>query len=93
MNIDQMKVLTKKGAYLGIYCVNFAPPLFSIEETIEVIQAIGPDHFVLGTDLGNWRVPPPAINYKIFLGLLLERGITETDIRKMAKKNAEALIF
>jgi hypothetical protein len=93
MNIDQMKVLAKKGAYLGIYCVNFAPPLFSIGETIEVIQAIGPDHFVLGTDLGNWRVPPPAINYKIFLGLLLERGITETDIRKMAKKNAEALIF
>ncbi|MFC1895917.1 DUF6282 family protein, partial [Thermodesulfobacteriota bacterium] len=93
MNIDQMKVLANKGAYLGIYCVNFAPPLFSIEETVEVIQAIGSDHFVLGTDLGNWRVPPPAMNYSIYLGLLLDRGIPEADIRKMSKTNAENLIF
>ena len=93
MSIDQMKIVADKGAHLGIYCVNFAPPLFSIEETIEVIHAIGPDHFVLGTDLGNGRVPPPAINYKIFLGLLLERGISEADIIKMAKTNAENLIF
>jgi len=93
MSVDQMETLALKGAYLGLYCVNFAPPLFSIEETIEVIKAIGADHFVLGTDLGNWRVPPPAINYKILLGLLLERGIPEADIKKMAKTNAENLIF
>lgn len=93
MSIDQMKIAAEKGAYLGFYCVNFAPPLFSIDETIEAINEIGADHFVLGTDLGNWRVPPPAINYKIYLGLLLERGISESDIQKMAKFNAQKLIF
>jgi len=93
MTVDQMKTIAKKGAYLGIYCVNFAPPLFSIEETVEAVNEIGADYFVLGTDLGNWRVPPPAVNYKILLGMLLERGISEKDVVKMAKTNAENLLF
>ncbi|MFH1480265.1 MAG: DUF6282 family protein, partial [Pseudomonadota bacterium] len=54
MSVDQMKAIADKGAYLGLYCVNFAPPLFSIEETIEVIKVVGADRLVLGTDLGNW---------------------------------------
>jgi hypothetical protein len=93
MTVDQMEHVAKKGAYLGIYCVNFAPPLFDIDEAIEAIRTIGAEHFVLGTDLGNWRVPPPAINYRIFLGLLLEGGIPEPDIEKMAKHNPRKLIF
>ncbi|MHB1126650.1 MAG: DUF6282 family protein [Bacillota bacterium] len=93
MSIDQMKIAADKGAYLGLYCVGFAPPLFSIDEIIEAYKEIGPDRIVLGTDLGNWRVPPPAVNYKIYLGLLLERGVPETDLVKMSKNNAERLIF
>jgi predicted metal-dependent TIM-barrel fold hydrolase len=79
--------------YLGIYCVNFTPPLFDIEETVQVIHEVGPDHIVLGTDLGNWRVPPPTVNYRILLGLLLEQGISEKDVIKMARTNAENLLF
>lgn len=93
MSIEQMKYVAQKGAYIGLYCVNFSSPLFSLDETIEVIKEIGADHIVLGTDLGNWRVPPPVINYKIYLGLLLERGISESDIVKMAKINPQKLIF
>lgn len=93
MSIDQMKSIAHKGAYIGLYCVNFSPPLFSLDETIEAIKEIGADHIVLGTDLGNWRVPPPVINYKIYLGLLLERGISESDIVKMSKINPQKLIF
>jgi len=92
-SIEQMEYMAKKGAYLGLYCVNFAPPLFDIDEAIEAIRNIGSDHFVLGSDLGNWRLPPPAINYRIFLGLLLENGIAEPDIEKMAKLNPKKLIF
>jgi hypothetical protein len=93
MSIEQMKIAAEKGAYLGIYCVNFAPPLFSIDETIEIIREVGAEHIVLGTDLGNWRVPPPVINYKIYLGLLFERGIPEADIEQMAKSNPREIIF
>jgi len=93
MSIDQMALAAKKGAYLGLYCVNFSPPLFDIDEVIEAVRTIGADHIVLGTDLGNWRVPPPAINYRIYLGLLLEGGVSEADIEKMAKHNPRKLIF
>jgi predicted metal-dependent TIM-barrel fold hydrolase len=93
MSIDQMKIAAEKGAYLGIYCVNFAPPLFSINETMEIIKEVGTDRIVLGTDLGNWRLPPPVVNYRILLGLLLEKGVAEGDIEKMAKLNAQTLIF
>ena len=93
MSIEQMKHVASKGAYLGLYCVNFAAPLFSLDEMLEAIKVVGADRIVIGTDLGNWVVPPPAINYKILLGLLLANGVSEQDINKMAKDNPRSLIL
>lgn len=93
MSIEQMKIAAEKGAYLGLYCVNFAPPLFYIDEVVETIKEVGADHIVLGTDVGNWRVAPPTITYKIYLGMLLEKGISKADIIKMGKENPRKLIF
>jgi len=92
MTMEQMKMATEMGAYLGIYCTDFHM-FFSMDWTIEVIKEVGPDHIVLGTDLGNWKWPHPVLGYRRFLGMLLDRGVPEADIQKMARINAEKLIF
>ena len=69
------------------------PPEFDIDETFEAIKEVGADYFVLGSDGGNWKLPPPAYTFRTMLGLLLERGISESDVEKMARINAEKLIF
>ncbi len=93
MTIDQAKMAADKGAYIGHYCCGFDPLIWSLEETIQAIKTIGADHIVLGTDCGNWKLPPPAENYRRYLGVLLEAGIPEADVEKMAKLNAQKLIF
>ena len=93
MSIEQMKMAAQKGVYLGHYCHTFHKPDFSWEETIQAIHEIGADHFVLGTDAGTWKLPPPLTSYRTFVGMLVEKGIPEVDVEKMAKLNAQKLIF
>jgi predicted metal-dependent TIM-barrel fold hydrolase len=90
---SMLKPFTDKGAYLGLYSFGLRPPEFLLDEAIEAIKEIGADHFVLGTDLGNYKVPYPAPEYRRLLVLLLEVGISEADIEKMARINPERLIF
>ena len=56
-------------------------------------KQLGADHFILGSDLGNWRAPDPVDMYKITIGLLLEHDISETDVEKLVRLNAEKLIW
>ena len=92
MSIDQMKTAAKKGAYLGLYYIAFQAPEVPWEGAIETIKEVGADHFVLGTDAGNWIFPPPAAVLRIFLGRLLSSGIPEADVEKMVKINPQKLI-
>jgi len=60
---------------------------------MESIREVGADHIVLGTDVGRWTLPPPVPVYRIVLGSLLEMGVSESDVEKMARLNAEKLIW
>jgi len=93
MTLEQAKMMASKGAYLEIPCCHFNPPEFPLDMIIEFIKVVGADHFVFGTDNGNWRFPHPTYAYRTLLGRLLESGIPESDIEKMARVNPEKLIF
>lgn len=93
MTLDQAKMMANKGAYLEILAVNFNPVDLPMDMVVEFIREVGADHFVLGTDEGNWRFPHPTFGYRTLLGRLLESGIPETDVEKMARINPEKLIF
>jgi hypothetical protein len=93
MTIDQMKMAAEKGVYIGHYCHTFHPPDFSWDETLRAIKEVGADHFVLGTDLGTWKLPPPLTSYRTFVGTLLEKGVPEAEVEKMTRVNPERLIF
>ena len=93
MTIEQMKMAAAKGAYMGIYCCDFHPPFFDWDETLQIIKELGPDSIVLGTDLGNFKWPPPVESFRRYLALLLYQGVPDKDVEKMAKINAQNLIF
>ncbi len=93
LTIPQMKEFAKKGVYMSHMAATLVPPEFPLDESVKAIKEVGADHFVLGTDGGNYKLPPPAEAYRTMVGLLLERGISEADLEKMARINAERLIF
>jgi len=43
--------------------------------------------------LGNFKWPHPIEGFKRFLALLLDKGVAEKDVEKMAKTNPNQLIF
>ena len=74
-------------------CIDFRESEILWDEWIEIIKEVGADHIVLGTDCGHAMLPPPAAQYWILLYKLLESGISEADIEKMARINPRKLIF
>ena len=93
LDIEQMKMFVAKGCYLEHPFYDLTPMAWPWDETLEAIEEIGADHFVIASDCGNWRKPDPIDFYKITIGLLLECGILESDLSKMVRLNAEKLIW
>ncbi|MCW4036773.1 MAG: hypothetical protein NWE75_06235, partial [Candidatus Bathyarchaeota archaeon] len=64
----------------------------SIEEVVEAIRTIGPEHYILASDLGQVHNPPPPEGLRIYIAMLLERGFDPEEIRLMVKDNPERLL-
>ena len=58
---------------------------------MEQIRAVGTDNTYLVTDFGQLNSPGSAEGLRMFAEGLLERGVTETDIDKLIRKNPERL--
>ena len=93
LDIEQMKMFVDKGCYLEHCFYDLSPMAWPWDKTLEAIKKVGADHFVIASDLGNWRKPDPIDFWKITIGLLLENGIPEADVEKMVRINAEKLIW
>jgi hypothetical protein len=48
---------------------------------------VGPERTILATDLGQIHNPPPAEGLRIFLRVLLEKGIPADHLKKMVQDN------
>lgn len=63
-----------------------------VEELARWIEAIGPAHTIIASDLGQARNPLPADSYRKVLGRLLECGIEAAALRTMVADNPAALL-
>jgi len=57
-----------------------------VKESAERIKAVGAEHFLLATDLGQTGNPSPPDGYKLLVGGLLAEGITKDQIRVMGRE-------
>jgi hypothetical protein len=65
---------------------------FTIQELVDWINVIGPDHTSLGSDLGQVGNPLPMDAYLTICEQLLDSGISERDLRKMVVDNPSRLL-
>jgi len=91
---EDQKALAAEGAFLEKDLITMMPVWQSVplDGMIESIRKVGPQHCVLGTDFGQLHHPSPAEGLRIFIQMLLERGITAEEIRTMVAVNPARLL-
>jgi hypothetical protein len=94
LSTEDQRWMAGKGAYLEL-CYSSLSPAWrctSIDEVVETIREVGPEHYVLASDLGQVHNPAPPEGLRIYISLLLERGFDPEDIRVMVKDNPEKML-
>ena len=62
------------------------------DDYAKAIRAVGPQHFVLASDLGQYLNPLPTDGLKAFILGLRERGFSDEEIDLMCRKNPARLL-
>lgn len=65
---------------------------YTAEGLNSLIEAGGVDHTIIGSDLGQEGNPTPVEGLRHVIGMCLDLGYGETDIRKMISGNAARLV-
>jgi len=65
---------------------------FSVNEMIEMIEAVGPESCIISSDAGQPFHPRPPETLRSFLQLIHERGVSEDTIRIMCAQNPAFLM-
>lgn len=90
--VEEQKELVKFGAYMEHCYTTFATGKVDFDETWRQIREIGAEHVILSTDLGQKTAIYPDEGMLAFATRLLERGMTEKEIRMMMVHNTVRLI-
>jgi hypothetical protein len=94
LSTEDQRWMAERGAYLEL-CYSSLSPAWrstSIDEVAETVREVGPEHYVLASDLGQVHNPAPPEGLRIYISLLLERGFDPEDIRVMVKDNPEKIL-
>jgi hypothetical protein len=105
MSLEHMKQAARLGAKLELCALlMLAGPTSPLEfmhhtarvevaETAARVKAVGAQHFVLGTDLGQAGNPTPADGLQMLVAGLLKEGITRDQIQTMGREIPGALLM
>ena len=97
MSIPQMQEAAKMGAVLE-FCAGQVLPTASpatrnnVKPYVDAIHAIGAEHAILSSDLGQPENPYPIDGWKLYLEMLRKGGITDAELDRMAKTNPATLL-
>ncbi|QQE74393.1 hypothetical protein KDJ56_21645 [Brevibacillus composti] len=94
MDLSLQCELVKMGAYVEKSMLTLMPQWKSIEpdELVRGIRQLGTENCILQTDFGQANHPVPTEGYNQFIQILLDHGITETEIEQMACSNPAELL-
>ena len=99
MNIEQMRQAAELGAYLE-FVTAFTRQEATIEEYVEAIREIGPEHCIVSSDKGQGRGDEghegPSVSHVAGLAeaaqILRKHGFTEAELDLMFKSNPARLL-
>ncbi|MEU8356599.1 DUF6282 family protein [Nonomuraea sp. NPDC048882] len=89
--IDRQRALAAKGALLERCFTTPHSGKVSWRTWFEHIDAVGPEHSVLSSDLGQPFNPPVEDGLALLADRLLAEGFTDKDVRTMAVDNSRRL--
>ena len=94
LSLEERKWMAERGVFLELCYSTLLPPWkhTTIEEVVESIKAVGAEHFIVSSDLGQLQNPPPSTGLRSFVETLLKHGVKEEEIRVMVKDNPEKLL-
>jgi len=94
MNVTQMKEAAGMGAYLEfVYNALIGPnKAFEIAEYAAALRAVGPQHCILSSDLGQAGNPLHPDGLAAFFRGLKEQGFNDEEISRMSKTNPARLL-
>jgi microsomal dipeptidase-like Zn-dependent dipeptidase len=89
MTIPQMQEAARSGAYLEfVYNALIGPNKeFEIADYVKAIRAVGPEHCILSSDLGQAANPLHPDGLTAFFQALRAAGISQAELDLMAKTN------
>ena len=90
--IEEQKELVSLGAYIEHCYTTWATKKVDLEDSISQIRAVGADHVVIATDLGQTTSIYPDQGMLSYAEKLVEHGFSENDVRKMVRDNPAGLI-
>ncbi len=104
MSTQQLKEAARLGAKLEcVWMTNLNGPQAHLEsmrhwrkvttaDYAEAMRKVGPEHFILASDLGQYLNPIPTDGMKAFILGLREHGLTADEIDRMCRRNPAALL-
>ena len=93
MTVEQMKEAAAGGAYVElVYHALLVGGRITIADYARTIQAVGAEHCILSSDLGQADSPVHTVGWKTFLDQLLKAGVTQREIDLMARRNPARLL-
>ena len=90
--VEEQKKLVDLGAYIEHCYTTWATGKVDLETSIEQIKAIGADHVILATDLGQKTNIYPDEGMLAYATKLYEAGMSAEDVRKTTVYNPAALL-
>lgn len=94
MNLAEMKAAARNGAFLEFVYNALIGPNRSLTpgQYAEAIRAVGPQHCILSSDLGQAANPLHPDGLEAFFHALRQEGLTPEQIDEMAKQNPARLL-
>ena len=92
--LDDLKRMADMGAYLE-FTINPCMPArqqANPSDFAKNILAVGPEHCITSTDLGQRDNAHPVEGYRMFLRILLNNGLSLDDIDRVARVNPATLL-
>ena len=91
-SVEQQREYAACGAYLEHNVANIMSGDSSIEEFVAQVKALGAEHIILSTDLGQAVNPEPVKMFEEYVQRLLDAGITADEMHCMIVSNPAKLV-
>lgn len=94
MNLSQIKEAAAMGAYIEFVYNGLIGSYkeFTLAGYGKAIRAIGPEHCILASDMGQMANPVHTVALKQSPAGLMKDGITQAEIDRMARLNPAAVL-